>query len=107
MKQVLSLLTAVAIATTMASVTFAQAVDGTSHVNGIAVKGNTTTVFQAANDSDLQMDSLTRWSSFAQQHPKVARQSAISPNRSTMPVICGSIQTWRNCSRTIPIYLPR
>jgi hypothetical protein len=74
MKQILSVLMAMALATVIGSVALAQSAGGTSRVNGVVVNGNTTTVFQAANTSDLQMDSLTRWSSFAQQHPKVASQ---------------------------------
>jgi len=74
MKQILSLLTAVAMATMIGSVALAQAGGGTSQVNGVVVNGSTTTVFQAANNSDLPMDSLIRWSSFAHEYPKVASQ---------------------------------
>ncbi|MBF6568285.1 MAG: hypothetical protein IVW54_05355 [Candidatus Binataceae bacterium] len=74
MRQILSLLTAVAMATMIGGVALAQSGGGTSQVNGVVVNGNTTTVFRAANNSDLPMDSLTRWSSFAQRHPKMASQ---------------------------------
>src|SRR5271167_2790076 len=68
MKQMFSLLIAVVIATMMASVSFAQVGAETSRVNGVAVNGNTTTVFEAANESDLQMHLLTQWSGFAERH---------------------------------------
>jgi hypothetical protein len=79
MKQILSVLTAVAIAAAMTNVAFAQVGDGTSRVNGMAVNGNTTIVFEPANDSDLEMGVLTRWSSFAQVHQKIARQLGNQP----------------------------
>lgn len=72
--------TAVAIATMLVGVSFAQVVgDGTSRVNGVAVNGNTTTVFEAANDSDLSLGSMKRWSAFARVHPKVAHQLGNKP----------------------------
>jgi hypothetical protein len=79
MKQILSLLATVAIAATMTNVAFAQAGDKTSRVDSIAANGNTTIVFAPANDSDLQMGLLTRWSSFARVHQKVARQLGDKP----------------------------
>jgi hypothetical protein len=72
--------TAFAIAFTMMNcVAFAQTGSGTSGINGVAVNGNTTTVFEAANDRDLQMHLLTKWSGFAQQHQKIAHQLGDKP----------------------------
>ena len=79
MKQMFSLLIAVVIATMMASVSFAQVGAETSRVNGVAVNGNTTTVFEAANESDLQMHLLTQWSGFAERHQKIAHQLGNRP----------------------------
>ena len=79
MKQILSLLTAVAIVTAMTNVAFAQVSGQTSRVDTIAANGNTTIVFEPANDSDLEMGLLTRWSSFAQVHQKIARQLGNRP----------------------------
>ena len=36
-------------------------------------------VFRTANNSDLHMKSLKRWTSFAQAHPQIARQLADQP----------------------------
>ncbi len=75
MKQILSLLTAVAIAAAMTNVAFAQAGGkGFDESTAIAANGNTTIVFEPANESDLEMGLLTRWSSFAQVHQKIAHQ---------------------------------
>lgn len=79
MKQILSLLTAVAIAAMMTNVGLAQVGSGTSQVNGMAANGNTTIVFEPANNSDLQMGLLTRWSRFAQVHQGIARQLGNKP----------------------------
>jgi hypothetical protein len=76
----LKLITTLAIAASMTtSLAFAQTGSGTSGVNGVAVNGNTTTVFEAANDSDLQMHLLTEWSGFAQHHQKIAVQLGNKP----------------------------
>jgi hypothetical protein len=79
MKQILSLLTAAAIAATMTNVAFAQVAGKSSRVDSLAANGNTTIVFEPANESDLQMGLLTRWSSFAQVHQKIARQLGDKP----------------------------
>ncbi len=79
MKQILSMLAVLVIATMITSLTFAQVSGGSPRVNGIAVDGNTTIVFAAADDSDLQMDLLRQWSGFAQQHPKIAYQLGNKP----------------------------
>lgn len=79
MKQILSLFAAVAITAAMTNVAFAQVGSGTSQVNSVAANGNTTIVFEPANDSDLQMGLLTRWSRFAQVHQEIARQLGNKP----------------------------
>jgi hypothetical protein len=77
-RQILSVLTVVAIAAVATNVAFA-AGGQNSQANVIAANGNTTIVFEPANDSDLEMGVLTRWSSFAQVHPKIARQLGNRP----------------------------
>jgi len=46
---------------------------------GVVVNGNTTTVFMAADTSDIDMQKLQTWSAFASEHPKVASQLAYKP----------------------------
>jgi hypothetical protein len=77
-RQILSGLMVVAIAAITTNVAFA-AGGQSSQGNVIAASGNTTIVFEPANDSDLEMGVLTRWSSFAQVHPKIARQLGNRP----------------------------
>jgi hypothetical protein len=79
MKRIFILLTAVAIAAMTTKVAFAQVGSETSRVNRIAANSNTTIVFEPANDSDLQMNLLTRWSSFAKVHQNIARQLGNKP----------------------------
>jgi hypothetical protein len=79
MKQILSLLSAAAIAATLTNAAFAQVEGKTSRGDSLAVNGNTTIVFEPANDSDLEMGLLTRWSSFAQAHQNIARQLGNRP----------------------------
>ncbi len=79
MKQILSLLGAAAIAAMVTNVALAQIGGETSGGNTIAVNGNTTIVIEPANDSDLEMSLLTRWSRFAQVHQKVAHQLGNRP----------------------------
>lgn len=43
---------------------------------GVVNNGNKTIVFQAANTSDLAMDKLNTWGSFASAHPDIANQLA-------------------------------
>jgi|SRR5271155_5586911 len=78
MNQIPSLLAAIAIATMMTGPAFAQ--EGANpQVNGTVVQGNTTMTFENANQSDLHMKSLKQWSTFAQDHPKIAHQLANKP----------------------------
>jgi hypothetical protein len=48
-------------------------------VLGTAVTGNTTIVFEAANDSDIHTNSLHTWDDFAQAHPAIARTLEYKP----------------------------
>jgi hypothetical protein len=43
---------------------------------GVVTSGNRTIEFQAANNSDLAMDKLQTWGSFASEHPQIANQLA-------------------------------
>jgi len=72
--------TAAVIATAMIGVCFAQVGSGPPRVNGVVVNGNTTTVFEAADHRDLQTHLLTQWSSFAEDHQKIAHQLAARPS---------------------------
>jgi len=47
---------------------------------GTVVNGNTTTIFMAADTSDLDMQKLQVWSDFASQHPDIARALAYKPS---------------------------
>ncbi len=79
MNRTLTLLAAIAIGTLMTAPSFAQ--DGTvnPHVTGTVVEGNTTMVFKTANNRDLHTKSLQHWTTFAQEHPQIARQLANQP----------------------------
>jgi hypothetical protein len=79
MNQICSLLTAIAIATMMTGSSLAQEGAANPNVNGTVVQGKTTMVFDKANQSDLHMKSLKQWTTFAQAHPKIARQLANKP----------------------------
>jgi len=79
MNRTISLLAAVSIATMMTGSAFAQS-GGDARVNGTVVQGNTTVVFAKANGSDLHLTELQRWTKFAQEHPKIARQLANKPS---------------------------
>jgi hypothetical protein len=47
---------------------------------GTVVKGNTTTVFMAADSSDIDMQKLHTWNAFASLHPDIARTLAYKPS---------------------------
>lgn len=78
MNRTISLLAAASIATLITGTAFAQN-GGDPRVNGTVVQGNSTVVFEKANGSDLDSATLQRWSRFAQEHPKIARQLANQP----------------------------
>ena len=47
---------------------------------GTVVNGNTTIEFKAADSSDIDLQKLQTWSSFASEHPDIARQLAYRPS---------------------------
>ena len=47
---------------------------------GVIDNGRTQIVFKAADTSDLDMQKLQTWSSFASEHPEIARQLAYKPS---------------------------
>jgi hypothetical protein len=49
-------------------------------VLGSVTHGNTTIVFEAANPSDLETQSLMTWDGFARAHPGIARALAFKPS---------------------------
>jgi hypothetical protein len=79
MRRTLSLLAAIAIGTMMTAPSFAQDDAANPHLTGTVVQGNTTMVFKTADNRDLHTKSLQRWTTFAQEHPQIARQLANKP----------------------------
>jgi hypothetical protein len=73
MNRIPTMLIAIALPVAIASPSLADQVLGT--VNN----GRTEIVFEAANTSDLDMQKLQAWSSFASEHPDIARQLAYKP----------------------------
>jgi hypothetical protein len=49
-------------------------------VLGVVDNGNTEIVFKAADTSDIDMDKLQTWSTFASQHPDIARTLGYHPS---------------------------
>ena len=47
---------------------------------GVVDNGKTTIEFKAADTSDLPMQQLQTWGSFASEHPDIARQLAYKPS---------------------------
>jgi hypothetical protein len=47
---------------------------------GTVVNGNTTIEFKAADSSNIDLQKLQTWSSFASEHPDIARQLAYRPS---------------------------
>ena len=76
MKRISTLLIAAVIPVAFAAPSIAQE----GKTLGIVVKGNTTTEFKAADTSDLDMQKLQTWSSFASEHPDIARELAFHPS---------------------------
>ena len=76
MKGISTFLIAVAVPLAFAGPAIAQ--DGKTL--GVINNGNKEIVFQAANTSDLPMQKLQEWGSFASQHPDIARQLAYKPS---------------------------
>ena len=76
MKRLSTALFALAIPIAFATPVFAQE----GKVLGQVDNGRTQIVFQAADNSDLDMQKLQTWSSFASEHPDIARQLAYKPS---------------------------
>jgi hypothetical protein len=76
MNRLSATLFALAIPVAFAAPAFAQ--DG--KVLGTVDNGRTQIVFQAADTSDLDMQKLQTWSSFASEHPDIAHQLAYKPS---------------------------
>jgi hypothetical protein len=76
MNRISTLLIAVAIPVAFAAPSMA---DG-SKTLGVVNNGNKEIVFKAADTSDLPMQRLEAWSSFASQHPDIARALAYKPS---------------------------
>ena len=75
MNRISTLMVAAGVAVALAAPAIAQ----NGPTMGTVVNGNTTTVFKAANTSDIDMHKLTMWNAFATAHPKVASQLAQNP----------------------------
>jgi hypothetical protein len=76
MKRISTLLVAAVVPVVFAASSFAQE----GKTLGTVVNGNTTTVFKAADSSDIDMQKLQTWGSFASEHPDVARALAYKPS---------------------------
>jgi hypothetical protein len=75
MNRISTLLIAAALPIAFAAPSIAQ--DGKTL--GTVVKGNTTTVFKAADSRDIDTQKLKTWNDFASGHPKVASELAHDP----------------------------
>jgi hypothetical protein len=76
MKRISTLLIAAAIPVAFAAPSIAQE----GNTLGTVVNGNTTIEFKAAGTGDIDMQKLQTWSSFASEHPDIARQLAYKPS---------------------------
>jgi hypothetical protein len=76
MKRISTLLIAAVVPVAFAAPSIAQ--DGKTL--GTVVNGNTTIEFKAADSSDLDVQKLQTWSTFASEHPDVARELAYKPS---------------------------
>ncbi|MGH7924609.1 MAG: hypothetical protein ACREQH_08475 [Candidatus Binatus sp.] len=75
MNRISTLLIAAAISVAFAAPSIAQ--EGTTL--GTVVNGNTTTVFKAADNRDIDTQKLQTWNIFASEYPNVAKQLAYKP----------------------------
>jgi hypothetical protein len=75
MNRISTLLIAVAIPVAFAVPSIAQE----GKTLGTVVNGNTTTVFKAADTSDIDMQKLQIWTAFASEHQDIARALAYKP----------------------------
>jgi hypothetical protein len=76
MKRISTLLIAAALPVAFAAPSLAQE----GKTLGTVVNGNTTIEFKAADTSDLDLQKLQTWSSFASEHPDIAHQLAYKPS---------------------------
>jgi hypothetical protein len=85
------LLSAIAFSLLLAAPSWAQTAESNSsatgaqsgangQVLGTVQNGNTTIVFEPANNSDLDMARLQTWSNFAQDHPRIVHALANNPS---------------------------
>src|ERR1700723_4577041 len=75
MNRISTLLIAVALPVAFAAPSIARS----GKTLGTVVKGNTTTVFKAADSRDIDTQKLKTWNDFASGHPKVASELAHNP----------------------------
>jgi len=76
MKRISTLLIAAVVPVAFAAPSMAQE----GKTLGTVVNGNTTIVFRAADSSDIDLQKLQTWTSFASEHPDVARELAYKPS---------------------------
>jgi len=76
MKRISTLLIAATLPVAFASPTLAQQ----ARTLGIVDNGRTQIVFKAADMSDIDLQKLETWTSFANQHPDIARELAYKPS---------------------------
>src|SRR5579862_2560107 len=76
MKRLSTLVIAAALPLTFAAPSIAQV----AKTLGVVDNGRTQIVFQAADTSDIDLQKLETWSSFASQHPDIARELAYKPS---------------------------
>jgi hypothetical protein len=76
MKRISTLVIAAALPLAFAAPSIAQE----GRTLGTVVTGNTTIEFKAADTSDIDLQKLQTWSSFASEHPDIARQLAYKPS---------------------------
>ena len=76
MNRISTLLIAAVVPVAFAASSFAQE----GRTLGTVVNGNTTTVFKAADTSDIDMQKLQTWASFASEHPDIARDLGYHPS---------------------------
>src|ERR1700678_476945 len=75
MNRISTLLIAIALPVAFAAPALAQE----GQTMGTVVNGNTTTVFKAADNRDIDSHKLQTWNEFAGRHPKVASELAHNP----------------------------
>ena len=75
MNRISTLLIAIALPVAFAAPALAQE----GQTMGTVVNGNTTTVFKAADNRDIDTHKLRTWNEFAGTHPKVASELAHNP----------------------------